>query len=142
MSLYRLDASFRVDGSHSRAIADLVEQEWTAEHPDDRIVRRHVGVDPVPATYWAAAVSAGFTPEDTRTDEQRAAAALAALLVDELAEADTLLFAVPLFNFGVAQHFKSFVDLVITDPRMSPRTTLLHGKPAELARRTTSTRAA
>jgi hypothetical protein len=25
--LYRLDASIRVEGSHSRAIADLVEQE-------------------------------------------------------------------------------------------------------------------
>ncbi len=26
MSLYRLDASIRVEGSHSRAIADIVEQ--------------------------------------------------------------------------------------------------------------------
>jgi phosphatidylserine/phosphatidylglycerophosphate/cardiolipin synthase-like enzyme len=28
MSLFRLDASIRVEGSHSRAIADIVEQEW------------------------------------------------------------------------------------------------------------------
>ena len=38
----------------------------------------------------------------------------------------------PLFNYGVSQHFKSWVDLVITDPRMAPGTTTLAGKPAEL----------
>jgi FMN-dependent NADH-azoreductase len=27
MSLFRLDASIRLEGSHSRAIADIVEQE-------------------------------------------------------------------------------------------------------------------
>ncbi|WP_375484374.1 FMN-dependent NADH-azoreductase [uncultured Jatrophihabitans sp.] len=132
MTLYRLDASFRVDGSHSRAIADLVEGEWTSQLPDDRIVRRHVGTDPVPATYWGAAVTAGFLSPEDRSDEQRAAQALAAQLVDELVDADALLFAVPLYNFGVSQFFKAFVDLVITDPRMGPGTTLLQGKPAEL----------
>ena len=43
-----------------------------------------------------------------------------------------LLFAVPLYNFGVSQHFKAWVDLVITDPRMGPGTTTLAGKPTEL----------
>ena len=31
--LYRLDASICVEGSHSRAIADIVEQEWSNAHP-------------------------------------------------------------------------------------------------------------
>jgi FMN-dependent NADH-azoreductase len=61
MSLYRLDPSIRVEGSHSRAIADIVEQEWRSAHPGEPVVRRHVGVDPIPATAWAAAVFAGRT---------------------------------------------------------------------------------
>jgi hypothetical protein len=56
--LYRLDASIRVEGSHSRAIADIVEQEWRNAHPDEPILRRHIGVEPIPATAWATAVSA------------------------------------------------------------------------------------
>ncbi|WP_299572252.1 hypothetical protein [uncultured Williamsia sp.] len=52
MTLFRLDASIRVEGSHSRAMADIVEREWTAGHPDDRIIRRHVGTEPIPATTW------------------------------------------------------------------------------------------
>ena len=70
MSLFRLDASIRVKGSHSRAIADIVEQEWQDAHPGEPVIRRHVGVDPIPATAWATAVFAGFTPEESRMDEQ------------------------------------------------------------------------
>ena len=50
MSLYRLDTSIRVQGSHSRAIADIVEQEWRRARPGDPVIRHHVGVDPIPAT--------------------------------------------------------------------------------------------
>ena len=133
MTLYRLDASIRVEGSHSRAIADIVEQEWRNVHPGESVVRRHVGVDPIPATAWATAVYAGRTPEESRTDEQQAALALAAALTDELIAADALLFAAPLYNFGVSQHFKTWVDMVITDPRMAAGTQpILAGKPAVL----------
>jgi FMN-dependent NADH-azoreductase len=133
MSLYRLDASIRVEGSHSRAIADIVEQEWRNGRPGEPIIRRHVGVDPIPATAWATAVFAGRTPDESRTDEQQAALALAATLTDELVAADALLFAVPLYNFGVSQHFKTWVDMVITDPRMAAGAQpTLAGKPAVL----------
>jgi FMN-dependent NADH-azoreductase len=133
MSLYRLDASIRVEGSHSRAIADIVEQEWRNAHPDEAVIRRHVGVDPVPATAWATAVFASYTPEESRTDEQREALALAATLTDELIAADALLFAVPLYNFGVSQHFKTWSDLIISDSRMAAGAQpILAGKPAVL----------
>ena len=133
MSLYRLDASIRVEGSNSRAIADIVEQEWRNAHPGESVVRRHVGVDPIPATAWATAVFASYTPEESRTDEQRAALALAATLTDELIAADALLFAVPLYNFGVSQHFKTWADMVISDPRMGAGAQpALEGKPAVL----------
>jgi FMN-dependent NADH-azoreductase len=133
MSLFRLDASIRVEGSHSRAIADIVEQEWRNARPGEPIIRRHVGVDPIPAAAWATAVFGGWTPPESRTDEQQAALALAETLTDELVEADALLFAVPLYNFGVSQHFKTWVDMVITDPRMAAGAQpVLAGKPAVL----------
>jgi FMN-dependent NADH-azoreductase len=122
MTLFRLDASIRTEGSVSRAIADIVEQGWREGHPDEEIVRRHIGTEPIPATTWALAAMAGYVPADQRSPEQRDAVALAATLADELVEADALLFAVPLYNFGVSQHFKTWVDLIITDPRMAAGT--------------------
>lgn len=132
MTLFRLDASIRTHGSASREIADIVEQEWLATYPGDTVARRHVGVDALPATAWAAAVSAGTTPAEQHTPEQREAVALAATLVDELLAADAVLFAVPLYNYGVSQHFKTYVDLVSTDPRVNGQP-FLAGKPVVLA---------
>jgi FMN-dependent NADH-azoreductase len=133
MTLFRLDASIRVEGSASREIADIVEQEWLAAHPGDRVERRHIGVDVLPATAWADAVNGSYTPEADRTPGQRAAIALAATLTDELLAADALLFAVPLYNFGVSQHIKTYFDLVLTDPRAASNSPLLAGKPVVLA---------
>jgi FMN-dependent NADH-azoreductase len=119
MSLFRLDASIRVEGSHSREIADIVEQEWRTAHPHSPVVTRHIGVAPIPATAWSTAVNATYAPEGHRSPEQLGALNLAAEAADQLIDADALLFAVPLYNFGVSQHFKTWVDLVICDPRMT-----------------------
>ncbi len=134
MSLFRLDASIRTAGSHSRQIADIVEQEWREEHRDGRVTNREIGVEPLPSDAWANAVSASTTPEETRSPQQQQAVALAASLTDELEAADALLFAVPLYNFGVSQHFKTYVDLIVTDPRMAAGADpVIAGKPAVLA---------
>jgi FMN-dependent NADH-azoreductase len=133
MTLFRLDASIRPEGSASREIADIVEREWLQAHPGDLIERRHIGVDVLPADAWALAVNASFTPEADRSPGQSAAAALATTLVDELLAADAILLAVPLYNFGVSQHIKTYFDLIATDARTTRETPLLQGKRVVLA---------
>jgi FMN-dependent NADH-azoreductase len=133
MTLFRLDASIRAEGSASREIADIVEQEWLAAHPGDTVERRHIGVDVLPADAWATAVTAGFVAPEDRTAEQAAAAKLAATLTDELVNADAVLLAVPLYNWGISQHFKAWFDLIMTDPRVYAPDGLLAGKPVVLA---------
>ncbi|KQZ85604.1 ACP phosphodiesterase [Microbacterium sp. Root166] len=132
MSLFRLDASILPTTSASRSLADLVEAEWLAAHPESGVVRRDLSVEPVPATAWPDAVTGGFAPEADRTERQREARALATTLADELIDAEALLLAVPLYNYGVSQHFKTWFDLAYTDPRIDPQGTALRGKPATL----------
>ena len=117
MTLFRLDASIREEGSASREIADIVVDEWLAVHPNDVIERRHIGIDVLPPDAWSRAVGAAYVPEAERSPEQRSAVALAAALLDELLAADAVVLAVPLYNFGVSQHMKTWIDLIITDPR-------------------------
>ena len=134
MTLYRLDASIRVAGSASGELASIVEHEWLAAHPGDAVVRRHLGTEPIPADAWPLAVSASQIPEAGRSPEQRQAVALAAALVDELLAADAIVLAVPMYNFGVSQHIKAWIDLIVTDPRASAGgPPLLAGKPVVLA---------
>jgi FMN-dependent NADH-azoreductase len=132
MDLFRLDASILPTTSASRSLADIVEAEWLSTHPASHVVRRDLAVDPVPATAWADVVTSGFIDEADRSDRQRAARALATEIADELTSADALVFAVPLYNYGVSQHFKTWFDLAYTDPRIDPQGTALRGKPATL----------
>src|SRR5215217_7103961 len=118
MTLFRLDASIRTEGSASREIADIVEREWLAAHPGDTVERRHIGVDVLPADAWGHAVTAGWVVPEDRTVEQASAVELATTLTDELVNADAVLLAVPLYNWGVSQHFKTWFDLIMTDPRV------------------------
>ncbi|GIJ45513.1 FMN-dependent NADH-azoreductase [Virgisporangium aliadipatigenens] len=130
MNLFRLDGSVRTEGSISRAVADTVEAGWRTEHPDARITRRDVGLEPLSAGAWAAAVRVAFGQSSSAGHD---AVALAGRLADELLEADGYLFASPLYNFGVPQHVKTWLDLVILDPRVGPQGDRpLAGRPAVL----------
>jgi FMN-dependent NADH-azoreductase len=113
MSLLRLDASIMPGTSASAEIADIVEARWSEAHPGEPVIRRHLASDPLPSDAWAQATLAGFTPEADRTDAQREALALARELAEELQAADAVVLAVPLYNYGVSQHFKTWVDLII-----------------------------
>jgi FMN-dependent NADH-azoreductase len=112
MSLFRLDASILPGTSTSAELADLLEAEWSTAHPGEPVVRRHLGTDPLPADAWMLATTAGFTPDGERTPAQIDALALAADLTAELTDADAVLLAIPLYNFGVSQHVKTWIDLV------------------------------
>jgi FMN-dependent NADH-azoreductase len=131
MTLFRLDASINPANSASHAIADIVESEWAAANPDDTVVRRDLGTEPLPADAWTGALRASWTPEAARTQEQTAAIALAAGLAEELRAADAVLLAVPLYNFGIPQHVKTWIDVVLAGAK-SANEALLAGKPTVL----------
>jgi FMN-dependent NADH-azoreductase len=125
MKFFRLDSSLRTEGSVSRRLADAVEEQWLLHHPHATVIRRDVGLEPLPPL-WPAAVSALMSdPEQPRTPDQTAAVRLAAQLADELFDADAYVFAVPIYNWGMPQQVKQWIDLVITDPRLAST----HGQP-------------
>jgi FMN-dependent NADH-azoreductase len=128
VTLFRLDASVRADGSVSREVADSVQSAYQAERPDVRVIRRDLGAQPLPSRAWMSLVGGASTPA-----ERDEATTLAASLADELLEADAYLFAVPLYNYGVPQHVKTWLDLLIADPRLGPAGDQpLAGRPAVL----------
>jgi len=117
VNLFRLDASIRRDGSVSREVADTVQRAWQAEHPSGTVRYRDLGLHPLPATAWSDAIEGRPVPAAERSPEQAAALDLAAELGSEMRDADAYLFAVPLYNFGVSQHVKTWWDILWTDLR-------------------------
>ncbi|WP_156753631.1 FMN-dependent NADH-azoreductase [Actinokineospora pegani] len=132
MSLFRVDSSIRTEGSVSRAVADSIEAGWRQTHPGGAVERRDLAADPIPATAWTTAIGAGQTPADQRTPEQAEALALVAAAADELAAADAVVIGAPLYNFGVPQFLKAWIDLLILDERFAPGAAPLAGKQVAL----------
>jgi FMN-dependent NADH-azoreductase len=132
VTLFRLDASINPEGSASRAIGDVVENEWIAAHPGNTVVRRNVGTEPFQSTVWTKALHATWTPEGKRSRAQHLTLELVSDLAAELREADAVLLTVPLYNFGVPAHVKTWIDLVIAGAKSADEA-LLEDKPAVLA---------
>ena len=111
-TILRLDASARISRSLSRGLADEFVRGWRRRRSDDRILLRDVGIAPPPpiSEPW---IDAAFTPEAQRTEQQRALLSLSDELIGELRQADLLLIATPMYNYGMPAALKAWVDQVI-----------------------------
>jgi len=105
-TLLRIDASMRRDGSTTRTLTDRVVERLNP----DAIVTRDLadGIGLIDEAW----IGANFTPEEDRTEEQKAALAASDALVAELKEADVVVIGVPVYNFGVPAALKAWVDQV------------------------------
>ena len=111
-TLFRLDASARLEDSFSRMLADRVEDKWRHDHPNGIIIRRDLGVDHVPPLDQTA-IAGFFSHPDLLSPAMKTATAPSDDLIGELQKADTLLFAVPLYNFGIPGTLKAWFDQVV-----------------------------
>ncbi|WP_370615538.1 FMN-dependent NADH-azoreductase [Mumia sp. Pv 4-285] len=130
MSVLRVDSSIQGPSSASSALADLVMSELIAARPDAAVVSRHLATDPLPADAWPTAIASAFTAAEQRTREQEAALALASEVADEIRSADAVVLALPLYNWGVSQHVKTWIDLAIAGGQQGEP--LLEGTPTVL----------
>lgn len=105
-TVLRIDASARTDGSVSRTLADEVV---TRLRPA-RLISRDL-VDAIPQID-AAWLAANMTPAEERTPVQRAKLALSDALIEEVQTADTIVIALPIYNFGVPSSLKAWVDMI------------------------------
>ncbi len=130
MSLLRVDGSIQGDRSSSSALAEIALGAFLETRSGEAVVRRSLGADPLAADAWSTAISAAWTPEDERSPAQVAAVRLAVSLADELRSASAAILALPLYNWGVSQHVKAWIDLAMAGAPTG--TKLLDGTPVLL----------
>lgn len=110
-TLLRIDSSSRTTGSHSSRLADQVVTAWQRAHPGGRVRQRHLARAPIPQISQET-ITGFYTPPEAMTDDLRAATALSDQLIGELQAAETLLLAVPIYNFSVPAALKAWIDQV------------------------------
>jgi len=109
-TILKIDSSARLEGSVTRHLANHLIDAMLARHPQAVVLERDVsGGLPFLDANW---VGANFTPADQRTLAQRATLELSDQLIDELRDADVVVIAAPMYNFGVPAALKSYIDLI------------------------------
>jgi FMN-dependent NADH-azoreductase len=98
--------------SVSASVAKEYVTEWQRKNPSGTVVRRNVANEPVPfvTEEWVVAV---YTPAENRTEEQKKLLAVSDKLIGELESADTVVIAVPMHNFSISAHLKTWIDQVV-----------------------------
>jgi FMN-dependent NADH-azoreductase len=92
---------------------------------------RDLAGDPLPYLTWHHAVAARI-PADQRTSDQHDAVERTTAVTDELFGADVLLLSVPLYNWGLPAHVKSWIDHLYVDERLHATEHPLAGRLAVL----------
>ena len=114
--ILRIDSSARLQGSHSRELADYFQNAWLKKYPHDEVIVRDVVQNPCP--HISDLTIAGFnTPQEQQSEEMKRALALSNELIDELQSADVLMLSVPMYNFSVPSALKAWIDQIVRPGR-------------------------
>lgn len=111
MKMLVIHSSILGDNSKSRLVADQLVSRLAAADPGMTIHTRDLGAQPLPYVD-AGHLGALFTPADQRSPEQALRAALADELIAEIAQADRVVIAAPIYNFNVPAQLKTYIDYI------------------------------
>ena len=126
--LLHIDSSPLYGMSVSRELTAAFVAEWKAAHPGGTIIDRDLNASSIPPVS-AAWVAAAFSPEASRTEEQKEQLALSDTFLDELQKAEEWVIGVPMHNFGISSALKLWIDQVV---RAGKAFAYVEGKPQGL----------
>jgi FMN-dependent NADH-azoreductase len=105
MTTLLIQSSARTVGSTSRDLSALLAERLGAP-----VVTRDVSSGlPMVSSDW---IAANVTDADDRTEAQKALLAQSEELIAEVEAADTLVIAVPLYNFSIPASLKAWIDQI------------------------------
>ena len=112
-SILRIDSSMRQHGSVSRDLAKVTVAKLHAVLANSEIVWRDLkaGIGHVNSAWRDASLCKAAA----RSAEERALLAQSDALTSEFDRADILVFAVPIYNFGIPATLKAWVDMICRD---------------------------
>src|ERR1700694_2412978 len=113
--LLHLDSS-PLEGSISRELTREFVKPWQTPHPDGTVIYRDLAAKP-PKPVDTAWIYSSFTPEASRTPEQKAALATSDELIAELERADQYVIGVAMHNFSIPSVLKLWVDQIVRSGR-------------------------
>ena len=108
--LYVRTSLYGAQGASSQ-LAERFVADWRVRNPGGHVITRDLAADPAPHL-TAERFQAFNTRPEERTAEQQSVVDYSDALIDELRVADTIVLAVPMYNFGVPSTLRTYFDHV------------------------------
>ncbi|NMZ65676.1 FMN-dependent NADH-azoreductase [Pseudomonas oryzihabitans] len=111
MKLLHIDSSILGDHSASRALTAKVVAALKAATPELEVSYHDLAHDAL-GDFSAASLTAGATPAEQRSAEQRDEAERNARALQEFLAADVLVLGAPMYNFTIPTQLKAWIDRI------------------------------
>jgi FMN-dependent NADH-azoreductase len=108
-TLLKIQASLFGQSSQSSQLADRFIAAWQKKNSGGRVITRDLAATPVPHL-TAERFSAFASKVEQRSLEQQAIVNYSDELIAELKSADTIVLAVPMYNFSVPSTLRAYFD--------------------------------
>lgn len=112
--LLYIQASPRIQRSHSIAVADAFVGSYEQEHADDEIVTLNLFEASIP-NFDGLAVQAKYTilHGKSHSKEEQQAWKNVERVIEQFTSADKYVLAVPMWNFSIPYRFKQYIDILV-----------------------------
>ncbi len=107
-----VNSSVRNAGSRSRTLVGMFADNWADSHPNETVVWRDVGKNP-PSHPTEEYTIANYVSPENRTREMMTALEESDRLIEEISDANYLVFGVPMYNFCVPSTLKAYIDNLV-----------------------------
>lgn len=109
-TILHINSSSRYQGSITRQISEYIVNSQLQASPHLTVVERDLATGlPFIDEQW---VNANFTPEEQRTEIDKNALSFSDSLVNQLKQAEHIVIASPIYNFGIPAVLKAWIDLI------------------------------
>lgn len=110
-NVLRIDSSLFAENGVSSLLADYLEGQLKARHPELEVNQLVLSKDPVPYIdgSWMAAF---MTPADELTEEQKQKVSFSDDLIENVKKADALIVSAPMYNFNIPATLRSWFDVI------------------------------
>lgn len=109
MHILNIISSPRKGASASIQLANGILDKLQAAHPGSNVVTHDLATNPFPHLEEAK-LQSFFTPAESRTPEQAAAAKHSDDAIQEIKDADVIVIGAPLYNFSIPSTLKAWID--------------------------------
>ncbi|MBL7188258.1 MAG: NAD(P)H-dependent oxidoreductase [Phycisphaerae bacterium] len=112
--LLYIQASPRIQRSHSIAVADAFVAAYEQKHADDEIVTVNLFAASIP-NFDGLVVQAKYTilHGQPHSDEEQQAWKNVERVIEQFTSVDKYVLAVPMWNFGVPYRLKQYIDILV-----------------------------